>query len=259
MQIWPWLLGLFPLSSSEEDREVIMTQSSEHYHECLAAWKKVEIIHLRNLEKAEKERAEKMRKLYAVSQKSQSNGTVEALSNDRVGEGEEMDDGASPSKEGASNGVAENGVIDAHDGRDSPAPAPEDQQDIDLRTSSPETPTLTNLPTSSPVTPSPTSPCSPLHISQNCTADMHDTSLDSCSGGINGCHSDESVTVNGSVSQVESNEERDGDGVGGEGDRREEGGELEEDEEQLDEIGRHFSDELLKIDKDIPRCDRDYW
>lgn len=29
--------------------------------------------------------------------------------------------------------------------------------------------------------------------------------------------------------------------------------------EELDEKGQLFADELVKIDKDIPRCDRDYW
>ena len=42
--------------------------------------------------------------------------------------------------------------------------------------------------------------------------------------------------------------------------REEEDGEgKEEGEMELDEKGRQFADELVKIDKDIPRCDRDYW
>ena len=40
---------------------------------------------------------------------------------------------------------------------------------------------------------------------------------------------------------------------------REGEGEGEERELELDVKGRMFADELFKIDKDIPRCDRDYW
>ena len=62
--------------------------------------------------------------------------------------------------------------------------------------------------------------------------------------------------------------EMEGEGEGemeGEGEREIEGeGEREmegegEGEMELDEKGRLFAEELIKIDKDIPRCDRDYW
>ena len=54
----------------------------------------------------------------------------------------------------------------------------------------------------------------------------------------------------------EGEEEGEGEGEGaGEGEGKGEG----EGEMELDEKGKRFADELVKIDKDIPRCDRDYW
>ena len=47
-----------------------------------------------------------------------------------------------------------------------------------------------------------------------------------------------------------------GGGGGGRKGREERGGSVVE---QLDKRGRLFCEELFMIDKDIPRCDRDYW
>ena len=55
-------------------------------------------------------------------------------------------------------------------------------------------------------------------------------------------------TVAGPAVGERRREEREGEGEG-------EG----EEQMELDEKGQMFAEELLKIDKDIPRCDRDYW
>ena len=76
-------------------------------------------------------------------------------------------------------------------------------------------------------------------------------------GPVNGFHSDgESSMEHGQEGACVSNEVTltvVGDSA--EGEEGEEG----EGEMELDEKGRRFADELSKIDKDIPRCDRDYW
>ena len=78
----------------------------------------------------------------------------------------------------------------------------------------------------------------------------------------NGVGSAELAVVMEAIAQVEEveeeeREERERGEERGEG--REKGTDSDASEELLDSTGQIFAEELFKIDKDIPRCDRDYW
>ena len=76
----------------------------------------------------------------------------------------------------------------------------------------------------------------------------------------NGVSRAELAVVMEAIAQVEEEEEREERERGEErGEGREKGTDSDASEELLDSTGQIFAEELFKIDKDIPRCDRDYW
>ncbi len=45
LQVWPYLLGVFPITSSEQEREKILSNIICSYNKSIQAWKGVEIAH----------------------------------------------------------------------------------------------------------------------------------------------------------------------------------------------------------------------
>ena len=71
----------------------------------------------------------------------------------------------------------------------------------------------------------------------------------------NGVGSAELAVIMETIAQVEEEEREKRERAEG----REKGADSDASEELLDGTGQVFAEELFKIDKDIPRCDRDYW
>ena len=71
----------------------------------------------------------------------------------------------------------------------------------------------------------------------------------------NGVGSAELAVIMETIVQVEEEEREERE----RGEGREKGADSDASEELLDSTGQVFAEELFKIDKDIPRCDRDYW
>ena len=62
VQIWPWLIGVYPTYSTDEETESIRSQADESYQQELQEWRKIEVVHLRILAAAEKERQERWKR-----------------------------------------------------------------------------------------------------------------------------------------------------------------------------------------------------
>ena len=75
----------------------------------------------------------------------------------------------------------------------------------------------------------------------------------------NGVSSAELAVVMEAIAQVEEEEREERERGEERGEGREKGTDSDASEELLDSTGQIFAEELFKIDKDIPRCDRDYW
>ena len=75
----------------------------------------------------------------------------------------------------------------------------------------------------------------------------------------NGVGSAELAVVMETIAQVEEEEREERERGEERGEGREKGADSDASEELLDSTGQIFAEELFKIDKDIPRCDRDYW
>ena len=322
-QIWPWLLGLYPVTSTDKETESIRAREGESYRQELEEWRKVEVVHLRLLAVAEIARQERMRREYAAHMSELGIKRIAELpgreGNDG-GEGEggeeeggeggggeergEVGEGASSHERSATPIVAQDSV--PFEGCGSTQTPPTDTPLAhSLRNSPPELITLTEH-TSPPLPSSPYTTTPQTHPPQtyiippqnDVVSKTRSSSVDSghssnCNLGnsigsshgnglVNGCHADEHT---GDDSLVEWSGDSSGmdpgleggeelaqstltivpDGREGEHREEEEEGEKEREGEgeegglELDERGRLFADELLKIDKDIPRCDRDYW
>lgn len=346
--MWPWLLGLYPITSSDEENESIRAQLHESYHKEMTEWKKVEKIHLRILAAEERERQERWKREYAANMshigtlklrregegegggengvKTEDENVECELSDELKHNGSRRDEerqalnGSGKDEEG-SEMLAENGQLTSEDFRNAVTPVPRDHSDcLPNGTPSSTTPHVTP-PSRGSQSPSqelnsisiisqnttsfPSPHCAhPSHVDNYITSPQNDivtktrsSSVDSghSSTGnlgnsigsdpsnslVNGCHGDiggrsdvnssgdsgllewnrdigmtprqggadgtEQVSANATEGERERNGEREGEGEG------EEGG------MELDEKGKQFSEELIKIDKDIPRCDRDYW
>ena len=311
--------------------ESIRTEASGTYSQELADWKKVEVIHLRQLAAAERERAERWRRECAADT-SHSGGF--SLSVRKEGEGEEGGEERGIESHGESeeekranqNGAEDERVVDeteggtertilssedsstnvtpqhdlttlhnhhtsatitpkispsqsAHASR-SPSPEINTFSDLSISTTSsfpsPHTaqPSITDStqdyiipPQNDVITKTRSSSIDSGH-SSNCNLG---NSIDSSHGNslVNGCHAEIHVgdvpieTSNGTEPILKGGEELALSTLTIVPDpameTRDEGKGEGEGEGELDEKGQLFAEELIKIDKDIPRCDRDYW
>ena len=304
------MLGLYPTTSTDDETESIRARERENYTEQLEQWRKIEVIHLRLLAIAERERQERMRREYAAHMcelgmsvvgvvREGNDGEIEGQGKEARGEGGVEEESENSSSTATPVATQENTpfrkrcVSDQTPPTDTPQTPPQTPpQEHPSRSASPEliaSETSLTQSTTSPL-PSPHTPHPQTHPSEDYIITLQNdivtktrsSSVDSGhsssnlgnsigssqgNGLVNGCHGNEHVG--------EDSTEWNGDSCGME--LGQEGGEelalstltivpdaAAEEEEgegetELDGKGRMFADELFKIDKDIPRCDRDYW
>jgi hypothetical protein len=308
------------VTSTDEGTERIRAHEKESYKREVEEWKKVEVVHVRLLAVAERERQERMRREYAshmselgvkriaeLAPREGNDGGDEGAEKGNGGGGEEEEHeggeeemgevvGGVSSSEGAATPMAVQDHTNFEEGCGPTQPPPTDTPLAahSSQNTSSELITFTEITqsTTSPL-PSPNTTPPQTHPPQSYIIPPHNdiitktrsNSVDSghssnCNLGnrtgssshgnvlVNGCHADEHVEEEDSL--VEWNGDGSGMDLGLEGREGLTQSTLtivpdgtvavEEGEEMvLDERGRLFADELLKIDKDIPRCDRDYW
>ena len=306
-------MGLYPVNSTDEATERIRTRAAESYREEMEEWKKVEVVHLRLLAVAEKERQERMKREYASHMSELGVKRIGELGpreedvdggDEGASEGGGGEEGKGEEGEGVLSGECSTTPIAAEDTAHSsegcgftqasptgiPSPAAHSSQNatsselITFTEITQSTVSSSPLPSPQKTTPPQTHPPQSYIIppqndvitkTRSSSVDSGHSSNCNLGNGIGSSHGN--VIVNGVYGDehaegVDSLVEWNGDGSGMEpGHERGEGmstltivpdstGEGEEGEDmELDERGRLFADELLKIDKDIPRCDRNYW
>lgn len=320
--MWPYLLGLYPLASTKEERATIDQQGSDAYHRALAEWKEVERIQKII---AERERVRRATKGIVVPPPRMAQGGHQV---DRVAT-------SVPPSRPVSLPKADPSSSPAHSRSSSPSlysisPSTPDKklrvpsstdpslnEDVKLNHSQVQTDLTDRLQedNTQPV------PCdsgiangsnglqkvpddlqaNSINIDSDSVDGTVASSLSKVQNGLTDGPSEDSESVNGAELTVileavareeevlsgpptvpESHLAASGDGkdgrVDGEGQEGEEGGEGKEEgekgeggergsdpidngggEECLDSKGQDFAEELFKIDKDIPRCDRNYW
>ena len=224
LQVWPYLLGLYPVDCSEEEKTSINQQWEKQYSAVLSKWK----------------RAERLQK------------EIEALMPQRVFPGGLVDRTRNGAPEPAMVGQNENGLMECDQG------SPRGHADIELDIKPPASPQNQG----SVRTPSPVdvdgSTLPDLSSSSNGSLDLHHKADGT---DWTSSHQSQSTPQSSSVARDKSETSEAGDPVRDE--------RLEEltlpiqrrlaSDGRLSDSEVVFLDQLIKIDKDIPRCDRDYW
>lgn len=225
MQVWPYLLGLYPVSSSREEREAILDSATQHYNKALSEWQQVE---------ATKKEIE-----------------LEAVNGHRVGS--EGSRGASPALSVISNSPLQSPV----------RTIPRDTESHDLSCDADATGVENGLPQDEgrdqPVAATPShegdSDLPPSSPNGNASHDRENTSHDQDKAASRDQDNPSHDQVSSAQSPATKSSTRQ---------------QLEEmwpptpeelvmSSQKLDSQGKVFVKELINIDKDIPRCDRDYW
>lgn len=302
LQVWPYLLGLYPVESTEEEKAAIDQKYSDSYHQILAEWKEIDRIKT-IIEK--REHAKRVARNGSILTSDSAEGHQASRDATSVQQSEPVSfpktkpfsssarpRSVSPGSRTSSPSLysisPNNSPVDhdkeleaptpthnptLHNGADSqtqPEISKELQEDVVPHESGGQvqeetvTSESVNNQEQSNVDKLKTNPAdSDLVDGTTASSPLSEVTDVRPSGDSeveNGVSRAELAVVMEAIAQVEEEEEREERERGEErGEGREKGTDSDASEELLDSTGQIFAEELFKIDKDIPRCDRDYW
>ena len=306
LQVWPYLLGLYPVESTEEEKAAIDQQYFDSYYQLLAEWKEIDRIK-KIIE--EREHAKRVARNGSIptsdlAEEHQASRDVTSAQQSEpvsIPETKPLSSSARPRSVSPGSRISSPSLYSI-----SPDNSSVDQdKELEAPTSTPN-PTLHNgadpqtQPKISEKLQEDVVPHEPEQVQEDTVAsesvngqedgrsnldklktDPADSDVDGTTASSplkwsvqsestdvrpsgdseveNGVGTAELAVVMETIAQVEEEEEeeREKRERGEEG--REGGTDSDASEELLDSTGQIFAEELFKIDKDIPRCDRDYW